>query len=224
MIKAIFYKEFIKCRVVLSTLLLIAVALVVYTFISNANLLRTSGAVAVWSQVAEGNLSIFSSVVLYFMPVAAIAIAAMQYSLEMANKRFKLTLHLPLSEIKIITAMQLFGVAMLFALYLVMLASAYIGLTLYYPSQLISAMFVSLLPYVFAGFAGYFFTMWIIVEPTWMRRAAYLFIAICSMTPFFIKAMLGASIYAIPALLLIVAAAKIASIYSATRFKSGAQD
>lgn len=35
-------------------LILVAVALVVYLYISNANLLRTSGAVAVWSQIAEG--------------------------------------------------------------------------------------------------------------------------------------------------------------------------
>lgn len=224
MIKAIFYKEFIKCRAVLSVLLIIAVALVAYMFIGNANLMRTSGAVSVWAQIADGGFSLLSSMMLCFMPIAAIAIAVMQYSLEMANKRFKLTLHLPVPEVKIVATMQSFGIAMLVALYVVLLLPSYIGLSVYYPVQLMCAMFVSAVPYMLAGFAAYFFTMWIVVEPTWKRRAAYLLIAAGAMSPFAIETMLGGAVYAIPAQILIVAAAIVSSFYAATRFKNGAQD
>ncbi len=224
MIKAIFYKEWIKCRALISLLALIAVALVVYLFIDNANLLRTSSAVAIWSQLAEGGISLFSIYIKMFMPLAALSISVMQYSLEMANKRLKLTLHLPCSEAKIVGAMQLFGVSMVMGLYAMILVPSYLGLSLFYPSELVVAMFISIIPYALAGVASYFFVMWIIVEPIWRRRAIYLLISAVLLVPFMFNAMLGATIYMLPFLVLIVGGSIASAYYSAARFKDGAQN
>ncbi|MFI3262002.1 MAG: hypothetical protein R3Y26_03730 [Rikenellaceae bacterium] len=223
MIKAIFYKEWIKCRAVLLLLLLVALALVAYLFISNANLIRTSGAIALWSQIAEGGFSLYSDLFKYFMPIAAITLSAMQYSVEMTNKRFKLTLHLPYSESKIIGAIQSFGVTALIILYLAMVLPTYLGLSIYYPTELTGAMLRSVVPYMLAGFACYFFTMWVIIEPIWKRRVAYFFIAIISLYPFSIETMLGASAYIYPTLICTIIASIVAAYYAASRFKDGAQ-
>ncbi|MFR9651193.1 MAG: hypothetical protein SNG35_04130 [Rikenellaceae bacterium] len=224
MIKAIFYKEWIKCRAVVILLTLIAVAFVTYLFINNANLLRTSGAVAVWSQVAEGGYSLFSLYIKIFMPLSAIVIATMQYGVEMTNKRFKLTLHLPHSEFKITAAMQLFGISMVTALYTTLLLPCYVGLSIYYPRELIVAMFVSLVPYILAGLSSYLFAMWVIIEPIWRRRVVNLLIAVVSLTPFTIDAMLWATTPAIPSLIAVVAASAVTAYYAVARFKDGAQN
>ncbi len=205
-------------------LILVAVALVVYLYINNANLLRTSGAVAVWSQIAEGGYSLFSSYITMFMPLSALSIAVMQYLSEMSHKRFKLTLHLPCSEGSIIGAMQMFGVSMILLIYAIVVIPSYLGLRVYYPSELLNPMLVSLVPYMLGGVASYFFVMWVIVEPIWRRRAGYLLIAAVSLVPFGIDGILGATLYMIPSLLLVVGASVVAAYYSSSRFKDGAQN
>lgn len=224
MIKAIFYKEWIKCRAVMFLLATVAVAFVLYLFINNANLLRTSGAVSLWAQIAEGGYSLFSIYVKLFMPLTAIAIAVKQYSVEMINKRFKLTLHLPCSEARITGAMQLFGLSMVAGIYVILLLPSYVGLLFYYPPELLTAMFVSLVPYMLAGVASYFFAMWVIVEPVWRRRVVYLLISVISLMPFTVDAMLGATVTLIPSLVAVVAASVAAAYYAVSRFKDGAQN
>ncbi len=223
MIKAIFYKEWIKCRALILLLLSLAVAQVAYLFINNANLLRTSGAIAIWSQIAEGGFSLFTPMFNYFMPLAALAISLMQYSHEMANKRFKLTLHLPCSEAKIIGSMQLFGVTALCVIYLILLVPSFVGLTVFYPSELVWAMISSIVPYMAAGVACYFFAMWVAVEPIWSRRVVYFFIALGALSTFNIRAMLGAHAPMLLSLAVVVASSIVAAYYSASRFKDGAQ-
>ncbi|MFI3267215.1 MAG: hypothetical protein R3Y51_00725 [Rikenellaceae bacterium] len=223
MTKAIFYKEWIKCRAVLLLLLFIALALVAYLFINNANLIRTSGAIGLWAQIAEGGFSVYPELFKLFMPIAALVISAKQYSVEMTNKRFKLTLHLPHSESKIIGSIQLFGVVSLVSLYLIMILSTHIGLSMYYPKELTWFMLMSVVPYMLGGIACYFFTMWVIVEPIWKRRVAYFFIAVISLYPFSIETTLGASTCAFPAFISIIGASVVTAYYSASRFKDGAQ-
>ncbi len=223
MIKAIFYKEWIKCRALILLLLFLGVAEVAYLFIDNANLLRTSGAVAVWSQIAEGGFSLFTPLFNYFMPLAALAIAVMQYSPEMANKRLKLTLHLPCSEAKIVGSMQLFGIATIAALYLIMMLPTTLGLSLFYAPELVWAMVLSVVPYMLSGAACYFFAMWVVVEPLRRRGAIYFFIAIGALKPFAIRAMLGASSPLLLTLVVALGASIVAAYYSVSRFKDGAQ-
>ncbi len=223
MIKAIFYKEWIKSRSLILLLLSLSAAQVIYFFINNANLLRTSGAIAVWAQIAEGGLSLYSPIFKLFMPLAALAISAMQYSFEMANKRFKLTLHLPYREAKIVGAMQLFGVSIIGLLFIVMLTPTLLGLFAQYPREIVGIMALSLAPYILGSFACYFFVMWVIIEPIWSRRVAYFFIAIAALSPFNISSTLGVSHCALLSFLTIVAASIAAAYYSASRFKDGAQ-
>ncbi len=224
MIRAIFFKEWIKCRKLFMLLLLISIALVAYLFINNANLLRTSGAIALWGQIAEGGYSLFPLYIKMFLPLAALSISIAQYSPEMINKRFKLTLHLPHSEFKIVGAMQLFALSLIGVIYATVLLPSYIYFSAFYPLELLRAMYLSLVPYLLVGVACYFFSQWVIVEPIWRYRVIYLFVALISLWIYTLDTMLGAMTPAIPSLLLIVGASIVASYYSVMRFKDGAQD
>lgn len=223
MIKAIFYKEWIKSRRIISLLLLIAVLLVVYTFTNNAHTLRVTGEVKFWSLIIERDAQIVPDFTKWFFVISALLISITQYASEMTNKRFKLTLHLPISESKIVWTMQLFGLATIAVLYLITFSSIWIGFQFYFPKEIIIATMMQLMPYALCGVTCYFFTAWIILEPIWRRRIAYITISLAGLSMFTIDGISGAYIYAVPTLIIIILASIACSFHSATRFKDGAQ-
>ncbi|MFI3332754.1 MAG: hypothetical protein SNI51_09105 [Rikenellaceae bacterium] len=214
----------IKTQRVVSMLLLLSIALVIYLFLNNSYLLRIDGAVGVWSAVADQGAWIVPNFVRWFLMVVPIAISAIQYTSEIANKRLKLTLHLPHSETKIVVAMQLFGLVVTVLLYLIVLLPTWVGMLFYYPMEMVNAMLFTLLPYILAGVASYFFVAWVIVEPIWIRRVAHAAISIGALSIFTLESSsLCRYRYAIAQLIVLVVASWIAALYSAARFKDGAQ-
>ncbi len=224
MFKAIFYKETIKCQRLIAMLLLLSVALVIYTFLNNSYVLRIDGAVGVWSAVADQGYWIVPNFLRWFLLLVPVAIAAVQYSSEIANKRLKLTLHLPHPETNIIISMQLFGLAISALIYAVVLIPVWIGMLFSYPVEIVTAMMFTLLPYMLGGVACYFFVGWITVEPIWVRRVIYAAISVGAVSIFALEGQsLGRYSYAIGQLLIILCASWVCALYSAARFKDGAQ-
>ncbi len=224
MIKSILYKEGVKTSRLLLLLLIVAVALVVYTFLNNAYNFRNDGAVAQFSAIADRNISFIPNFVVWFFVVIPIAISAVQYVNEIVDKRLKLTLHLPHCETSILAAMQLFGLCSTLVIYSLIIAPLYCGMLIYYPIELVNASVSALLPYVMAGLASYFFAMWVVVEPVWRRRVVSLLVWIGTMSIFMIdSAKLTSYSSAILTLTLLLIGSWVCSLYSSARFKDGAQ-
>lgn len=221
--KAIFYKEWLKTRRVLLVLLLVAVLLVIYTFIHTNYFFRTNGAMQAWDLVIQKDASILPAFLKWYFPLAALALSIVQYSNEIVDKRFKLTLHLPLPENTILSSMLGFGVIAITAAYALLYLPTAGGLLLYYPREIIAATSLQLLPYALAGYACYFLAAWSIIEPIWKRKVIHAFLSLAIVSTFVIEAKSGGYIYGIPFLLLAIAVAVSCLFLSASRFKDGAQ-
>ncbi len=224
MFKAIYYKEWIKCRNLLALALLVAVGLIAYTFLNTSYVVRNDGVMRLWLSVLQNGFSVIPKFVGQFCVVVGLALSALQFSSEMVNKRLKLTLHLPRREQHILVALYSFGVVAVSAIYLLLIVVFGIGLAVFYPSEIVLEGLLSLVPSMLAGYAGYFFVAWVVVEPIWRRKVAYGVAALGAMSVFQYSASAFAYASAIPALVAMCGAAIMTAFFAAFRFKDGAQD
>jgi drug/metabolite transporter superfamily protein YnfA len=223
MIQALFYKEWMKTRrgLLLATILL--VALIVYAFVHTNQQFRLNGAVMVWSSVVLKELSILPEMTKWFPLAVALLIGLIQFIPEMVDKRLKLTLHLPLPETRILSAMLLYGVGLLCALYLLMYATLSVGLRLYYTSEMMNALNLQLLPYFLGGLTGYLFVAWVCLEPVWRQRIFHALAAVGGLYLFYMDAKQGTYSTFLPYLAILLIVAFCFPFYSTARFKEGAQ-
>lgn len=184
--KALSYKEWVKTRKFVFVVLLLLAAVTVYAYIDVTYSIRVNEAVNVWYGFIFQGMSV-SGLMMYLMPLSGIAMAIVQFVPEMTNKRLKLTLHLPASETRLVSAMLLFGYGVLLVLYLASmgLLSLLVGRIL--PAEVICMMVSQLLPWAMAGLAGYGFTVWICVEPSWKQRLFNMLISLGLLAVFFVS-------------------------------------
>ena len=223
-LKAIFYKEWIKSREMVLLILTVALLGVAYTFIDTAYLFRSKESISIWLAVLDRKVTITSPYLEYFFLLTPLLISALQYSSEMVNKRFKLTLHLPLGESKIIAYMLAYGIGVVLTIQLVTICSLVALLSFYYPVEFIYAAMMHLVPFVLAGIAGYLFVAWVVLEPIWRRRVINTLYSIVALTVFTLGHTGTDYIYGLPLLGAMVGLAVVCSYLSASRFKDGAQN
>ena len=167
--RALSYKEWMKTRRQVLVFFLLFVAVTVYSYIDLTYAIRMNEAVNVWYAFIFQDAAA-APLMMYVMPLAGISLAVVQYVPEMTNKRFKLTLHLPASENRIVTAMLLYGYAVLAVLYLLSALVLAFVMHLLLPAEVVGRMLQQLLPWMAAGMAGYGFAAWICIEPQWKQR------------------------------------------------------
>lgn len=223
MLKAIYYKEWIKCRNIILLLGAIALSLSIYIIISSNYAFRNSGVMTTWLSVADGGESIIPSYFCWFLVSIGGIIAAVQFSSEMVDKRLKLTLHLPRAESKIILSLSSFGLMATALISLMAVVTLAISLQFSYPYELVVGEISRLLPYFFGGFTLYNLTAMVVVEPIWRRKVTYIFIAVGALYPFVIGAKIGANMGILSTLILIVIVTIAALFFAVNRFKDGAQ-
>ncbi|MDR0572670.1 MAG: hypothetical protein LBG96_01330 [Tannerella sp.] len=223
MFSALFYKEWIKTRRVILMTGIILAALIVYTFINTGQMFRISGHVQTWSSVLLKDMSVLPEIAKWFPLLVGLLVGLVQFVPEMTDKRLKLTLHLPLPELKIVLSALLYGAIVLFLIYLLMYMILGAGLRFYYATEIITSMTWQLLPYFLGGLAGYIFTAWVCLEPIWRQRIFNASAAVGGLYLFFMDAKQGAYITFLPYLVALVIVGFCFPFYSAARFKDGAQ-
>ncbi|MDR0750823.1 MAG: ABC transporter permease [Tannerellaceae bacterium] len=222
MITALFYKEWIKTRRILLLSLLVLAALMIYIFINVEQMFRINGATQVWTETILKDISVLTGI--QWLPlILSILFGVSQFVPEMSNKRLKLTLHLPMSENRIMFSMLAFGLSGLLILYAITCIAIIGGLRIYYPQEIVLSMIESSLPWFLAGLAGYLFTAWICIEPVWRQRVFNTLIAAYALSFFMMSAKGGAYMPFIPYLLATIIVAHFFSFYSMYRFKDGSQ-
>lgn len=220
--KALSYKEWVKTRKFVFVVLLLLAAVTVYAYIDVTYSIRVNEAVNVWYGFIFQGMSV-SGLMMYLMPLSGIAMAIVQFVPEMTNKRLKLTLHLPASETRLVSAMLLFGYGVLLVLYLASmgLLSLLVGRIL--PAEVICMMASQLLPWAMAGLAGYGFTVWICVEPSWKQRLFNMLISLGLLAVFFVSLYPGTYSGFVWGMMLILISSFVFPFYSCVRFKQGIQ-
>lgn len=223
MFNALFYKEWIKTRRVVLLLGVILASLIIYTFINTGQMFRVGGAVQTWASIVLKDMAVLPAVMKWFPLLVGVMLGLVQFIPEMTDKRLKLTLHLPLPESRILSAMLLYGVMVLSGLYIVTYLSLLIGFQGYYPSEIIGLMTWQILPSLLGGVVSYLFAAWICLEPVWRQRVFNTLAAIGGLSLFCIEAKSGAYASFIYYLVAILIIGFIFPFYSASRFKDGAQ-
>jgi hypothetical protein len=222
MIRSLFFKEWIKSRWVLLVLLVAFTGVIAYSFITLSTGLRVTGVGAVWENTIQKGLTYFDYIK-YLPALAGVLLAMAQYAPEITNKRLKLTLHLPMPEVRIMLSMLLFGIGSLTVLFALAYAAIGIGAGRYFPSEVTQWNLTAVVPWLWGGMAAYLLTAWVAIEPVWSRRVFETVVALCLLSLFYFSATPGAYAPLLPWLIGAVALSVVFSLYSLIRFKDGEQ-
>lgn len=223
MYQALFYKEWNKTKRIVFLIIAIFVGVIAYTFINAGQLFRVGGATDAWSMVIFKDMSVLPSIFTWIPVLTSLLLAFNQFVPEMTDKRLKLTLHLPMPETRTMTTMLLYGIFVLLGLYIASYVALIVGLSAYYPQEVICNMILKSLPWFLGGLTAYLLTSWICLEPTWRQRIYNGAISLCILSFFFIDSKSGAYTPIIPYLVIFGLIACFSfPFYSTARFKDGA--
>ncbi len=222
MYQSLFYKEWIKTQKLIGLLIIIFAGLITYIFIDILQQLRTAGAVGFVESIVQKDIQLLP-LMKYLPALAGILLGINQFTPEMQSKRLKLTLHLPMSESSIISAMLGYGFVVMFLLLLASFITLLIGLGMLFPIEIVWANLFSALPWFLAGLAGYLIASWVSLEPVWKYRVLNAIPGLCLLSFFFISTKSGGLITFLPDLVAVIVVIFSFGYYSTARFKEGAQ-
>ena len=222
MIKSLIFKEWIKSRWILLIILIVFAGVTVYTFMNVSRGLRMAGGQHIWEMIVQKGIT-FASFVKYIPLLAGILLALAQYIPEMANKRLKLTLHLPLEESKVLLSMLFFGVVSLSVIFVAAYSALCIGFNHYFCTEVAQWNMDEALPWFLGGLTAYLLTSWVCIEPVWKQRVFNSIIAVLSVWLFYFDAAPEAYSPFLCYLVILIVLSISFSFYSLIRFKDGEQ-
>lgn len=223
MIKAIFYKEWIKTRWYWLLALLLSTGFAGYAMLRVARVYSMKGAEHLWIVMIQRD-AIFVDL-LQFVPLfVGLAFALVQFVPEMHHKSFKLTLHLPIRATRAVAAMLSFGSVLLIATFALSLMLMWGYLQSVLAPELWQHIILSTLPWYLAGLAAYLLTAWISLEPTWKHRVINGVIALLLLRIYFMSPAPESYNSFLPLLAVVTLSYSLLSMLSLTRFRDGRQD
>ena len=223
MFKAIFFNEWLKTRWCLLAALILCSGFSAYVVARVFKAVELQGAGHIWEVVA-GRDAIFVEPLTFVPLLVGIVLGLFQYFPEMQRKCFKLTLHLPFSSLRMFFCMLSYGIAALSLCFLPGLLLLGTGLREVFPSEFVSRIILSALPWYLAAYAAYSFVAWITLEPTWKFRAFAMVLAFFCLKIFFLAPAPEAYNAFLPFLALLGFSLFSLSWLSVLRFKAGKQD
>lgn len=223
MFKAIFYKEWIKTRWYLLVVSVVCGGFLSYVVGRLFKVVELKGAGHIWEVVVLKN-ALFIDPLTYIPLGVGLLLGIFQYMPEMQRKCFKLTLHLPYPAPRMVFAMLKYGSIVLTLLFGLMLLVLYLALDRVFPAELTSRILLTSLPWFLAGYATYYLTAWIVLEPTWKRRVLDMLVAAFTLYAYFLAPAPEAYNPFLPYLAVFTFALLSLSWLSVVRFKQGCQD
>ena len=223
MIKAVFYKEWIKTRWYLLLAVLLSTGFAGYAMLRIARVYSLKGAEHLWIVMLQRD-AVFVDL-LQFVPLfIGLTFALVQFVPEMHHKSFKLTLHLPIRATRAVVAMLSFGSGLLVTTFLLSLVLMWSYLQSIMVPELWQHIVLSTLPWYLAGLAAYLLTCWIALEPTWKYRILNGIIAFLLLCIYFLAPAPESYNDFLPLLTVITFSYCLLSMLSLTRFRDGRQD
>lgn len=223
MLKAIFYKEWIKTRWFFILALLATLGFAGYCMLRVNRVVVFKEASHVW-EVMLSRDAIFIDMLQYIPLLVGVLLAIVQFVPEMHRKCLKLTLHLPYPALRMVMAMLFGGVLLL----LVCFASNFLLMWAYLQTvlapELTAHILLTALPWYLAGITAYLLVSWICLEPAWKRRIINLVISVLVLKIFFLSETPEAYNSFLPWLVLYTILLASLSWLSVVRFKAGKQD
>ncbi|WP_282125081.1 MULTISPECIES: hypothetical protein [Marinifilum] len=223
MTSALLFKEWKKTKWFAIGAFAVGLALLTYIFLKLGRSFRMVGLEHLWDVIVNRDQFLFRDVK-YFPLATGFCLALAQFVPEMIQKRIKLSLHLPLSNRKIVFSMLGFGLLALLSIFVLHLIVILTFSVFYFPMEIIESMVYTLLPWYVAGLTAYAFMSWICLEPTWKRRVFNALLMLASLQLCFLSDFPGAYSLVVLAILLIPFYVLPFGYFSVQRFKVGIQD
>ena len=218
--KALLFKEWIKTRWMILLMFAVFALAMGYIALRISSAARNVGMPHLWEVFILKNVVLLDQIKVLPL-LAGIVMGITQFIPEMTKKRFKLTLHLPLGENRILFLMLGYGVICLLTLFTVSYGGFLWGLSSSFPREVVAASTV--LPQILCGFATYLLTAWIILEPVWTQRVYNAIIGLLLVSLFMIQGVPGGYVYMLPFLYGVLVLLAIYPKISIKRFKEGMQ-
>ena len=218
MIKAIFYKEWIKMRWFCLVAALFLAGFTAYALLRVQRVITFKGAAHIWEVMLEKEV-VFIDILQYLPVLLGVLLALVQFIPEMTHKRLKLTLHR-----KMILLMMGVGLAALAVLSAVQAFVLWCYFHTLLAPELVSRILLTSLPWYLAGLALYPLAAWVCLEPTWRRRVADILVAVGVCRLFFLSETPQAYDGMLPWLLALLLCVLFFPLLSVYRFKQGCQD
>lgn len=223
MIKAIFYKEWIKTRWYGLLALLLSTGFAGYAMLRIARVYALKGAGHLWIVMLQRD-AIFVDLLQFVPLLVGLAFALGQFVPEMHHKSFKLTLHLPIRATRAVAAMLAFGSGLLIAAFALSLLLMWGYLQSILAPELWRHILWSTLPWYLAGLAAYLLTAWIALEPTWKHRIVNVVVALLLLRLYFMAPAPESYNGFLPVLTAVTLSYGLLVMLSLTRFRDGRQD
>ncbi len=223
MIKAIFYKEWIKMRWFCLVAALFLAGFTAYALLRVQRVITFKGAAHIWEVMLEKEV-VFIDILQYLPVLLGVLLALVQFIPEMTHKRLKLTLHLPFPQRKMILLMMGVGLAALAVLSAVQAFVLWCYFHTLLAPELVSRILLTSLPWYLAGLALYPLAAWVCLEPTWRRGVADILVAVGVCRLFFLSETPQAYDGMLPWLLALLLCVLFFPLLSVYRFKQGCQD
>lgn len=223
MLKAIIYKEWLKTRGAFLIGLLLLVCISGFEILSMNRIATMKGVEHIW-QIMLMKDNMFVNHLTYIPLAVGLCIALAQMVPEMVQKRFKLTLHLPYPQGKMVVAMLSVGLSELLILSILTVAMVAIYDSSILVHELVERVVLTMLPWFVAGFVSYFFTVAVCIEGCWRQKTVLSLVGVGAVSCFF--AVDAPEAYN-GVLLLLVLGSLLCSMLvfrSVYRFKEGRQD
>lgn len=219
---AVLYKEWLKTRYALLGIGAAWGVALLFNFVLVYRMVRLEGAPAAWEAVIYQGLNLLST--LRWLPLAAgLALGLAQFLPEVRQNRLKLTLHLPLSDARLLAALLGYGYALQMAFAAIVMPIAYLLLRPLFPIEIVNSQLQTALPWFVTGTAAYGLVAWICIEPTARRRVAYAVLGAACLYLGFLSEAQGAYSYMIWGQLLFALGVLPALCFGAlARFREGA--
>jgi hypothetical protein len=222
MIRAIFYKEFLKLRLIWGLALIVHIGMIVYLLLSLRSTLLASGVVETWATMIGRDVLMINPL-MYLPLITGVGVALCQWLPEMQVKRIRLTLHLPLPYTSSIGAMlfsSLLGLTILFTLDAAVLALVE---QIWLPRELVGRTLLTCLPWFLGGLIGYNVVSWCLLEPQWSIRCCNLLIGASLVALCFLTSQPACYLIMWRWLILVLVLTLCFPFYSVYRFKLGKQ-
>ncbi len=215
-----FYKEWIKVRLVFWLSLIVGMGIIAAMYIIiRSELTDTPANHYLWKMLNRDY--IFFSLFKYVPLGIGLLTGLAQFIPEITDKRIKLTLHLPLNEEKAGLQMIAFGIFSICTVFILMLAVFLAFGRYYFPYEVMKVASITVAPWFYSGFAAYFITGMVTIEPIWKYRIAYLVIGGLFTKMLFVLWQAGSYIYANAFFAALVVLFSISILFSIYRFRKG---
>ena len=224
MYSSIIFKEWLKTRRVFFIALAVALLVAVYVILRTNSMINEHGIVSLWLSMLLKDVSYVDT--LTYIPLAVgLALGIAQMVPEVAQKRLKLTLHLPFPQLRLVAMMLATGLLELLVIYLLQAGVILIYDATIFHSELVGRVFLTMLPWYLAGFIGYLFVTSVCLEGTWYMRILLGLVGVAVLLVMFLQpATMAAYNYVIVTIVVFIALITIFSFGSIARFKEGHQD